>query len=293
MFYQFPHYRQHDVMDCGPTCLRIISKFYGKYFSLEYLREECNTSRLGSTFHGLRIAAEKVGYIAEGIKISIEDLFSESLFPCIAYWQQKHFVVIYKMTKKHVYVSDPALGLITYKREEFLKHWSIGDNSGVLLVLEPTEDFHLNQNIHSRSAKTDIKFVVKYLKKYKKLVFQLLVGLFIGTVLQLLFPFINQSIIDVGVQQNSIDFIYLMLLCQVVLFVGRTSVELIRGHILVHLSSRINLNLLSEFFHKLTRLPLKFFDAKVTGDILQRILDHQRVENFFDLRSTDHSVYLI
>jgi ATP-binding cassette subfamily B protein len=268
-------------MDCGPACLRIIAKHHGKNLSIDYLKKQCFTNRLGSNLHGISTAAEKIGYRTVGVKISLADLQSEQPFPCIVYWQQKHFVVVYKIKKNKVYISDPALGLLTYSKEEFLQHWGNTEKQGIALVLEPVPEFHeLQHEDHTQARGQSIFFITRYLHRYKKLLFQLIFGLLIASLLQLIFPFLTQSIIDVGIQQHNINFIYLLLLCQVLLFMGKTSIEILRGYILVHLSSRINISLLSDFFSKLTRLPLSFFEAKVTGDVLQRILDHQRVENF-------------
>ncbi len=266
-------------MDCGPTCLRIVCKYYGKTFTLEHLRALCNTTRAGSSLLGVSEAAEKLGFRTIGAKLRFEDLKEEAPFPCMAYWNQRHFVVIYKIRKDKIYVSDPAHGLLVYTRQEFLKGWSQGNEEGIILTLDPSPEFDMME-ADAKGRSGGIRFIYKYLTRYKKLMIQLLTGLLAGSLLQLIFPFLTQSIVDVGILHHNIGFIYLILIAQLLLFMGRTSVEILRGYILMHLSSRINIHLLSDFFIKLMKLPLGFFDVKMTGDILQRINDHQRVETF-------------
>ena len=275
----FKFYKQYDGMDCGPTCLRIICEFYGKKFSLEYLRQLTNTTRLGSSLLGISEAAEKIGLRTIGAKLSYEDLLTEVPMPCIAYWYQRHFIVIYKITKDKVYVSDPAHGIIKYTKAEFLKGWAVDNEEGVILSIEPTPDFNEIAADQKKEA-GGLSFIYQYLLQYKQLLIQLVLGLIVASLIQLIFPFVTQAIVDTGIRYNNLSFIYLMLLAQLLLFLGKTSVEVLRGYILMHLSTRININLLSDFFIKLMKLPLGFFDVKMTGDILQRIQDHQRVETF-------------
>lgn len=276
---RFPHYKQYDEMDCGPTCLYIICKYYGKIFSLDFLRQLARTTRLGSSLLGISEAAEKLGLRTIGAKLGYDDLLNDVSFPCIGYWHQRHFIVIYKVTQKKVYVSDPAFGLIKYSKEEFLKGWGADNGQGVVLSLSVTPAFHAQED-DKQTTGNGISFIYKYLLQYKQLMWQLFIGLSVSSLIQLAFPFITQSIVDTGIRHNNLSFINLMLLVQLLLFVGKTSVEVIRRYILMHLSSRININLLSDFFIKLMKLPLGFFDVKMTGDILQRIQDHQRVESF-------------
>ena len=276
---RFPHYRQYDEMDCGPTSLRIICEFYGKTFSLEYLRQLTNTTRLGSSLLGISEAAEKLGLRTIGAKLSYDDLLTEVPMPCIGYWYQRHFIVIYKITKNKVHVSDPAHGIIKYTKAEFLKGSAADNGEGVILSLETTPDFYEVPNEEKKQT-GGLSFIFKYLLQYKQLLIQLVLGLIVASLIQLIFPFITQNIVDTGIKYNNLNFVYLMLLAQLLLFLGKTSVEVLRGYILMHLSTRININLLSDFFIKLMKLPLGFFDVKMTGDILQRIQDHQRVETF-------------
>jgi ATP-binding cassette subfamily B protein len=280
---RFHFYKQAEEMDCGPTCLRMIAKYYSKNISSQEIRELTNSTRLGSSLLSISDAAEKIGFRTLAVKISYEKLTADTPLPCIAHWNQNHFVVIYKIRNNKVHIADPGHGLLTYAKEEFLKCWKSSANEGILLLLEPTPEFIIeDDNFLPKSglSTTGFSFLFKYLFKYKKLIIQLILGLLAGSLLQLIFPFLTQSIIDIGVQNNDIKFIYLILFSQLMLFLGRTLIEIIRSWILMHISSRINISLVSDFFIKLMKLPISFFDTKMTGDIMQRINDHNRIENF-------------
>lgn len=283
---KFTFYKQPDEMDCGPTCLRMVAKHYGKFVNLQELRSLAETTRQGSSILGISDAAEKIGLRTIAVKVSYKELAEEATFPCIAHWNQKHFVVIYKIKKDIVYVADPAHGLVKYKKQDFLKSWNSNSNQGIVLLLDPTPEFHADKTENNKEGTTKgFAFLFQYLFKYKKLLVQLVIGLIAGSLLQLIFPFLTQSIVDVGVQNSDTKFIYLILFAQLMLFLGRTSIEVIRSWILMHISSRINISLVSDFFVKLMRLPISFFDVKMTGDIMQRITDHHRIENFLTTSS--------
>lgn len=276
----FPFYKQPDEKDCGPTCLRIIAKHYGKLISLKEIRALSETTREGSNLLKLSEASEAIGFKSLALKTNFEKLKKAPL-PLIAHWNKSHFVVVYKIKKDEILVSDPAYGLISYGKEEFLKHW-IGNNAGdttlegIILLLEPTPKFH--EAKWEETNKQSFAFLYQYLFKYKNLLLQLCIGLFVGSVLQLIVPFLTQSIVDVGIQNQDIDFIYIILLAQIMLFIGRASVDVFRSVILLHLSTRINISLVSDFFIKLMNLPIAYFDTRMTGDIMQRIHDHERIE---------------
>ncbi len=269
-------------MDCGPTCLKIISKYYGKTIPLAQLRVLSETTRIGSTLLGLAGGAEEIGFRTLGVKISYKQLSEEIPLPCIIHWHKKHYVVVYKITPNKVFVSDPSFGLIEYSPREFIKHWMgsyLSDEieEGIALALEPSPEFYTNEFKETKTR--NLVFLVKYLSPYKKLMLQLFLGLLAGSILQLIFPFLTQSIVDIGIQSQDIHFIYLILVAQLFLFLGTTSIELIRSWILLHVSSRVNLSMLSDFFIKLMKLPIAYFDAKHTGDIMQKINDHHRIES--------------
>ncbi len=280
---KFPFYLQPDSKDCGPTCLRIVSKHYGKSISLQQIRHLSETTREGSSLLGLSDAAEDLGFRSLGVQIDFNTLTEEVPLPCIVHWNKQHFVVVYKIDKNNlVYISDPSYGLITYTREEFIKFW-IGENAnstteeGIVLILETTPSFFQTE-FEDHESKASFSFLSKYLLKYKSLIAQLAIGLLAGSLLSLILPFLTQSIVDVGIQNQDLNFIYLVLLAQIMLFLGRMGIEVIRSWILLHLSTRINISIISDFFIKLMKLPISFFDTRMTGDIMQRINDHHRIE---------------
>lgn len=269
-------------MNCGPTCLRMISMHYGRAISLEKLQRLSETTRQGSSLRGIADAAEKIGFRTLGVKIDFQSL-REAPLPCIVHWDQNHFIVVYRLKNDTVYVADPARGLLQYPVRDFLDSWidnkaSESVKEGVALLLEPTPALK-ESAADDQETKRGFSFLYQYLFRYKKYVFQLALGLLIGSFLQLIFPFLTQSIVDVGIQNQDIHFIYLILIAQLFVFIGRLSVDIIRGWILLHLSSRINISLVSDFFIKLMNLPIAYFDSKMTGDIMQRIADHRRIEN--------------
>lgn len=286
---KFPFYKQPDQKDCGPTCLKMIAKHYGKKIPVQTLRNLAETTRDGSSLMSLSDASEKIGFHSIGVQLSFNKLFEVPL-PCILHWNEEHFVVLYKIKKENAYVADPAYGLITYNPKEFIKLW-IGNNAdantedGVALLIEPTPKFYDQRQNTDDNPKFDFLFISRYLLKYKKFILQLAIGLLAGSLLQLIVPFLTQSIVDVGIQNQDLNFIYLILFAQLFLFLGRTALEVIRGWILLHLSTRINISLVSDFFIKLMNLPIAFFDSKMTGDLLQRIGDHKRIEKILTTSS--------
>lgn len=285
----FPFFRQADQKDCGPTCLKMIAKYYGKSLSIQNLRTYAETNREGSDLLRLAEASEKLGFHSIGVQLSYEKLMEVPL-PCILHWNKEHFVVLYKIKNNRVFIADPAHGLIRYNVEEYLKFW-IGKNShmrteeGIALLLEPTPKFYTKTEQNINNEVYDFNFIFKYLLKYRAFIIQLIVGLLAGSILQLFVPFLTQSIVDIGIKNQDLSFIYLILIAQLFLFFGRTALEVVRSYILLHLSTRINISLISDFFVKLMSLPISFFDTKMTGDLLQRINDHQRIEKILTASS--------
>ena len=279
----FPHYSQHDVMDCGPTCLRMVSAFYGKRYSLEGLREKSFITREGVSMLGISEAAEKIGFRSICVQVSYE-MLQEAPLPCIVHWNQQHFVVVYRMNDKHVWVADPGAGKLKYTREEFCRCWlsakTDGEDTGVALLLEPTPEFYAQEDEGEKTNYKGFGFLYSYLRPYKQLVGQLLLGLLLGSMIQLMLPFLTQSIVDFGINNQNLGFIYLVLIAQLMLSFSSSAVEFIRGWILLHLGTRINIALISDFLIKMMKLPMGYFDTKMTGDILQRINDHTRIQNF-------------
>lgn len=268
-------------MDCGPTCLRMVAKHYGKNFSLQKLRDISGLNREGVSLLGISEAAEKIGFRTAGAKIGLDEL-KKSEFPLILHWDQNHFVVLYKIKKGSFYIADPSKGLLQYSESEFLKHWGARanneNNEGIVLLLSPAPDFYLQDG--DKTQALDFSYLIKYLYRYKALVIQLFAGLGVGSLLQLVLPFLTQSVVDIGINTRNINFIYIILIAQTMLFIGRTSVDFIRSWILLHISTRINISILTDFLIKLMKLPMLFFDSKMTGDIMQRMNDQKRIESF-------------
>ncbi|MFY0629891.1 MAG: peptidase domain-containing ABC transporter [Flavobacteriaceae bacterium] len=284
---KFPSYKQTEAKDCGPTCVKIIAKHYGKTINTQQLRDLSETTREGSSLLGLSDAVESMGFKSLGVKLSYEKLL-EAPLPCVVHWNKNHYVVLYKIKKDTVYISDPAHGLITFTKKEFIKNW-IGNNAdekteeGIALLVEPTPKFY--DSTFDEEQKFGFGFIFKYLFKYKKFLVQLIIGLLAGSLLQLVLPFLTQSVVDVGIKNQDLNFVYLILIAQLFLFIGRALLDIIRSWILLHLSTRINISLISDFFIKLMKLPISYFDVRMTGDLLQRINDHKRIERILTTSS--------
>lgn len=276
-------------MDCGPTCLRMVAKYYGRNYPLHELRSKSYLTREGVSLLGISDAAEAIGFRTIGVKIPFTKLVDEAVLPCIVHWYQRHFVIVYKITKDSVFVADPAAGLITFTKEEFNKGWlstkDNGQETGVALLLEPTPQFFEYEPETIKNKRKSLWYLVGYLKNHRKLLAQLILGLLTGSLIQLALPFLTQSIVDVGINTQNIQFIYLVLAGQMMLFISRLAVDFIRRWILLHLSTRINISIISDFLVKLFKLPMTFFEGKMIGDILRRIEDHSRIERFLSTSS--------
>ena len=286
---RFPHYHQQESADCGPASLRMIAKYYGHSYSLEMLRSHSFISREGVSMLGISDAAEYLGMHTLGVKITFEQLANEAVLPCILHWNQNHFVVCYGIKKKRfsddykIYIADPASQKLCYNKEEFCKCWLstklAGKDCGTALLLEPGVNFGLVEDEFKAREKSFTSFI-RYLLPYKKLFLQLLLGMVLGSLLQLIFPFLTQAMVDVGIGNRDLGIITLILIAQLMLFFSQLTVGYIRSWILLHINSRIDISLISDFLQKLTSMPLHFFDSKNTGDIMQRIGDHGRIKSF-------------
>ncbi|MDQ3291974.1 MAG: peptidase domain-containing ABC transporter [Bacteroidota bacterium] len=280
---KFPFYRQLDEMDCGPTCLKMIAAYYGKVYAIDYLRELSHTTREGVSLIGLSEAAEAIFMKSFTVKVDYPTLQKDVTLPCIIHWQQNHFVVVYRIEKNKIWVADPSFNLITYSKEEFLAGWLLNKKKeateeGIVFIVEPTVQFFEEEAGKEKRSK-GIKFLFPYLRPYTKYIFQLFLGLVIASILQLIFPFLTQGVVDYGIKNQNIHFIYLMLFAQLMLFFSQSTVEMIRSWILLHVGTRMGISLLSDFLVKVMKLPIAFFDSKMTGDLLQRIDDHNRIES--------------
>ena len=319
----FPNFRQMDLMDCGPTCLRMIAQFYGKTYSAQTLRQKTSINKEGVSMLGLAEAAEEIGLKTVGVKLTLDQLLSQTPLPCILHWGQNHFVVLYKtsestsgLSKRFLakinggrssksldayeagnpvqhhemhskagstfYVSDPAAGMVSFTEEEFRGKWlssfEDGVKEGVALLLEPSARFYEEEGEEDQGLNHGL--LVQYLSQYKKLIIQLILGMFVGSGAMLVLPFLTQSIVDVGIETQDLSFINLVLIAQIILLLSTSSIDFLRSWILLHISTRLNLTILSGFLSKLMRLPISFFDVKLFGDLMQRIGDHHRIEQF-------------
>jgi len=287
---RFPVERQLDTMDCGPTCLKMISKFYGKFYSLQYLRDKCGVTKEGVSFLDLSHAAEDIGLRTLSIKCTIEDLLNKIPLPAIAHWDNSHFIVVYKTkVAGKIYVADPGKGTVIYTKEEFASKWIAQDNgsslpdgtkTGLLMAIEPQSDFYQRQGDEKIQRVKTFENFLSYFKPYKKSFLNLFVVMFLVTVLQGLLPFISKAVIDVGIQTHDVDFINIVLIANVAIIVSVMLSNLVRDWILLHVTSRVNIALISDYLIKLMRLPVTFFENKMTGDILQRAQDHERIRSF-------------
>lgn len=309
---KFPHYAQLDAMDCGPTSLRIVAQFYGRHYSLQNLRERCHITREGVSLLGISDAAESIGFRTTGVKITWHQLRDEANLPCIVHWNQQHFVVVYRIARKRgkwwVYVSDPASGLLKYTEEQFLKAWiqsrelpnrtesaarpqqevpslasadflaGPANGKGIALLLEPTPQFYKEKGDEDKRLK--LGYLLQYLRPYKNYLAQLALAMLTASVLSLILPFLTQSVVDKGIGTGNLSFVVMMLIAQVVLVLGQMANNLIRSWLMLHMTTRISISLISDFLAKLMRLPIAFFDSKMVGDIMQRIGDYDRIQSF-------------
>ena len=284
---KFPIVIQHDAMQCGIACMQMVCKFYGREYSQEYLSELCHATVEGVSLLAINETMGSLGFHTVCARAAVETLGKVPL-PCILHWNQNHFVVLYEVRKgTKFHIADPGKGLITYNREEFVSHWistqSYGEEKGIAMFLEPTPAFYSRKD--SKEERKDknprsFRFLFGYVKKYKRYFGQIVLGLIVGSLLQLVLPFLTQSIVDVGIKNQNIGFIWLILLGQLMLTFSRTAIDFIRRWLLLHISMRVNISLVSDFFIKLLKLPMSFFDTKLMGDLMQRMNDHSRVNNF-------------
>ena len=283
----FPFYPQFDMMDCGPACLRMIAKHYGKHYTLQTLRKKCFITHEGVSMLGISEAAESIGFRSLGVRLDTDKLAGNASLPSILHWNQNHFVVLYKVKEKrngkHIfYIADPASKCVRYNREEFEKCWCslASEREGTALLLTPGPDFDQIDEELENTTKRDLIFFARYLLPYKGQFMQLLLGMALGSLLQMAFPFLTQAMVDVGIGDHNLGFITIVLIAQLALFFSQLAIGFLRSWIMLHINSRIDIALISDFLMKLMKLPLHYFDTKMTGDIMQRIGDHARIKSF-------------
>lgn len=284
----FPNYKQLDAMDCGPTCLRIIAKYYGRNFNIQYLRDKSFITRTGVSMLGISDAAESIGFRTNGVQLTFDQLVKEKPTPCILHWNQNHFVVCYSIKNKknddyEIKISDPIGEKYTMNKDSFLRCWGSsktdGHDTGVALILAPTPDFYLQNDIY-REKKKSIGYFLKYLQPYNLQIVQLVIGMLIASILAFILPFLTQAVVDQGIGNNNLSFVTLVLIAQLIFFITQLAVNFIQNWIVLHVNSRISIALISDFLAKLMRLPIRFFDSKNVGDIMQRIGDNERIKTF-------------
>ena len=289
---QFPFFNQLDAMDCGPSCLRMIARYFGRSYSLQHIRNLTFATREGVSLLSLSDAGEKMGFRTRGVRLTWNQLKDEAQLPCIVHWNQNHFVVVTAITQKGrfnffsskknegeiVHVADPAHGLLKYTKAAFLKCWTAGGQEGIALLIEPTADFYNEEQENQNVTRTN--YLLNYLRPYQKFIFQLLLGMITGSLVSMIFPFLTQSIVDYGIGNSDLNFIGMVLIAQLVLTFGQTANELIRNWITLHVTTRVSISLISDFLIKLMRLPISFFDSRMVGDIMQRMGDHSRIQTF-------------
>lgn len=284
----FPNDRQLDKMDCGPACLKMIAKFYGRFYSLQFLRDRCGVTREGVSFNDLSHAAESIGIRSLSFKCSIEDLITKVPLPVIIHWDNSHFVVVYDIEENRknsldskLYISDPAKGKIKYNSIEFIKNWYKPDeDKGLLIALEPQAGFYEHESNEKEQRMKTLEKFLTYFKPYKKSFINLFVVMFLVTIMQGFLPFISKAVIDVGIQTQDVGFINLVLAANIAIVVSVLLSNIVRDWILLHITSRINIALISNYLIKLMQLPITFFENKMAGDILQRANDHERIRSF-------------
>lgn len=280
ILHRFPVDYQMDSQDCGPACLKIIAKHFGRFYSLQYLRDRCGITKQGVSLENLSIGAESLGLRTLAIKCTLDDIINKVPFPAILFWRNSHFIVVYHANKKYIWVSDPAKGRIKYTHEDFKAGWyKKGETLGVLLAIEPTIDFKRSK-VEKEIEKNSFISILRYFIPYKNSFATIFFIMLVVTLLQGMLPFISKAVIDVGIKSSDINFINMVLIGNISILVSITIFNVIRDWILMHITSRVNIALISDYLIKLMKLPVTFFENKLLGDILQRARDHERIRNF-------------
>jgi len=286
---KFPFYEQLDSMDCGVACLRMIASYHGREYEANRLRDLTYIDKQGVSLLGISHAAEHIGLKSIGAPVPFYRLTEDIPLPAIAHWENDHFIVVYKVKPKEVWVGNPVEKNITkLSKEDFLKGWhkpELGrEETGILLLLEPMSDFLEKDGGSER--KNGFLHLYTYIKQYRPLLRQILLGIILVSCIQFAFPFLIKSIIDTGIETEDSYFIYLILVAFIVLYLAQTLVETIRNSIIRFVGTKVNAKLMSEFLTKLLKLPIRYFDSHVVGDVLQRIYDNKRVEQLLTSTTT-------
>lgn len=277
---RFPTEYQMDSQDCGPACLKMVAKYYGRYFSLQYLRDKCGLTKDGVSMRSLSVGAENIALRTLAVEATITDIVEKVPLPAILFWNENHFVVVYNANKKHVFISDPSKGHVKYTHDEFRDGFYMkGRSHGVLLALEPTPEFTVTQE-EREQEKESLLSILRYFTPYKRNFALVCIVMLIATLLQAILPFISKAVIDVGISTSDIKFINMVLVGNIAILTSIMIFNVIRDWVLMHITARVNIALISDYLIKLMNLPVSFFENKLLGDILQRAQDHERIRSF-------------
>ncbi|MGH1335788.1 MAG: peptidase domain-containing ABC transporter [Aureispira sp.] len=281
---KFPVFIQTDRFDCGPTCLRMLAKFYGKNYSMEHLRYQCKIGPDGVAAKNLIAAGENLGFHIIPALIDFDTLAEEAPLPCIVYWRDRHFVIVYKIKRGKIYVADPLHGRIVYTKKEFVKAWqnsarADGEDGGMTILLEPTAEFYTHEDDEKSSG---LRIILPYLTTHRKYIAQVFIGVMVGMVVQLIIPFVTQALVDKGINYGDLDFVYILLTAQLVLFLSGSFLNIVRSWLLLYIGARTSMLITSDYLTKLLKKSVSFFDGKTPGDILQRINESNRLESFLN-----------
>ena len=277
---RFPTEYQMDAKDCGPASLKMVAKYFGRYYSLQYLRDKCGITKEGVSLLGISAAAESIGLHTAAFKCTIDDVITKVPFPVIVHWNENHFIVVYYADKKHVWVSDPVKGHVKYTKHEFMEGWYLkNEDRGVLLALEPTSDFKLSKQ-EKEQEKNSFLSILRYFMPYKKQFLLIFFVMMVVTLLQGILPFISKAVIDIGISSSDVTFINMVLVGNITILLSVMVFNVVRDWILMHITARVNIALISDYLVKLMKLPVTFFENKLLGDILQRAQDHERIRSF-------------
>lgn len=277
---RFPTEYQMDAKDCGPASLKMIAKYFGRYYSLQYLRDKCGITKEGVSLLGISAAAESIGLHTAAFKCTIDDVTTKVPFPVIVHWNQNHFIVVYYANKNYVWVSDPVKGHVKYTKYEFMEGWYLkNEDRGVLLALEPTSDFKLSKQ-EKEQEKNSLLSMLRYFMPYKKQFLLIFFVMMVVTLLQAILPFISKAVIDIGISSSDVTFINMVLVGNITILLSIMVFNVVRDWILMHITARVNIALISDYLVKLMKLPVTFFENKLLGDILQRAHDHERIRSF-------------
>lgn len=277
----FKFVRQKDSMQCGVAALSMVCRHFGIEYSLRFLDSLCHATTEGVSMKGMADAAKSLGLETSTVKIGAGSLLKSPL-PAILHWNQNHFVVLWKISKDgaRFYLADPAKGKICYSCAEFLQHWASGDDrKGIAMFFEPSDKFGTVRELVG-GEKRSFRFLAEYMRRHRRHLAVVVFTLLSGCAMQLVMPFLTQSIVDRGINDKNIGFIWLVLLGELMIVAGRTLANFVRSRLLLRISMNINIDLVSDFIRKLLRLPMSFFDIKLIGDLLQRMNDHSRVQSF-------------